>query len=123
MQLCRLGLGESLWEDSHLVTRLYLPALALGTSQGGEFLPLPWAWPYLSASTLMIPIASSDPLPPTSTICGRCNGSRWSGEQGCLSQSQDPKEGSRTQLTWGMDRQSSHSQAGTMIRTGLRDRQ
>lgn len=31
------------------------------------------------------------------------------------------KEKSRAQLTWGTERQSSHRQAGTMVRTGLRD--
>lgn len=29
--------------------------------------------------------------------------------------------GSRAQLTWGTERQSSHNQAGTMVRMGLRD--
>lgn len=64
IQLCRLDLEESLWEDSHLVTRLCLPAMALGTSQGGEFLPVPWTWPYLSESTLMIPQQAYSQLQP-----------------------------------------------------------
>lgn len=44
------------------------------------------------------------------------------GEKGANSQGQGLKETSGTQLTWAMERQSSNSQAGTMVRMGLRDR-
>lgn len=43
------------------------------------------------------------------------------GDKGANTQGQDLKESSRAQLTWATERQSSHSQAGTMVRMGLRD--
>lgn len=43
------------------------------------------------------------------------------GDKGANAQGQDLKEPSGAPLTWATERKSSNSQAGTMVRTGLRD--